>query len=215
MVEKNIIFIDFENLQYIKEIDIKPDTKIIVLVGLNQNKSAINFAINKLDYISSIELIQTKRNVNIKQENALDFFIAHYLGIYLEKYFTLNLNYLIYSNDKGFDPLIKHLVGNNVSVKRIELKVSKEESHQLKNDSKINISNKNDLEKYYKKLIDSIKKTEKNLRPKTKKSLEGMIITLFPQRIKEREIYQQEIMEKIIENKIVVIDSKNKVQYNV
>lgn len=117
-MEKNFIFVDFENMRHLNPADIKEDTRILVFVGHNQNKSSLDFAMDTLDKVSSIELIKVKRDITLKQKNALDFFIAHYLGIFIEKHDTLRLNYSIYSDDHGFDPLIKHLQGNHISIKR-------------------------------------------------------------------------------------------------
>jgi hypothetical protein len=44
------------------------NTKIIVLVGYNQNRKAINFSMENLDNVSSIELIKVKRNIKVDQK---------------------------------------------------------------------------------------------------------------------------------------------------
>jgi len=77
---KPVIFVDFENLQDIDTSIIKTETKIIVMVGLNQDNKAFEFAKNLFNNVSSIELIK----VNGRGNNALDFFIAFYLGKYFD-----------------------------------------------------------------------------------------------------------------------------------
>jgi len=49
-------------------------------------------------------------------KNALDFYIAFYLGEYLTT--SPKARCVILSNDKGFDPLIKHLEGRGFAVRR-------------------------------------------------------------------------------------------------
>jgi hypothetical protein len=220
-MEKNIILVDFENMQYINAEDIRPDTKIIVFVGYKQNKAAINFAIEKLENVSSIDLIKIKRDINVEQKNALDFFIAHYLGIFIEKYNLQNLNYIVYSDDQGFDPLIKHLTGNNISIKKIDKKLSnktvvkKVEKGNDSTDVNNNVNKeKTNIEKYYNKLIENIKKTDVKQMPKTRKGLEGRIKTLISgKNINEKDIIVKEIMEKLMKNNIIKIDNKNKAEY--
>lgn len=50
-------------------------------------------------------------------KNALDFHIAFYLGEYLAKF--ADADCVILSRDKGFDPLVKHLVGRGFRVRRV------------------------------------------------------------------------------------------------
>lgn len=49
--------------------------------------------------------------------NALDFHIAYYLGQWTMR--DPQANFLIVSKDTGFDPLITHLSGNGIQVKRL------------------------------------------------------------------------------------------------
>jgi hypothetical protein len=77
---KSIIFVDFENIQKLDKNLINPNTKIIVMVGLNQDNKAFDFAKNLFVNISSIELIK----VNGQGKNALDIFIAFYIGKYFD-----------------------------------------------------------------------------------------------------------------------------------
>ncbi|MDR1376268.1 MAG: hypothetical protein LBJ22_02055, partial [Synergistaceae bacterium] len=77
---KSVVFVDFENVQKIDENLIDSKTKIIIMVGLDQNNKAFDFARNLFTGISSIELIK----VNGRGPNALDIFIAFYIGRYFD-----------------------------------------------------------------------------------------------------------------------------------
>lgn len=50
-------------------------------------------------------------------KNALDFHIAYYLGQYCER--DPQASFLLVSLDKGYDPLIEHLITNGFKAKRI------------------------------------------------------------------------------------------------
>ena len=219
-MEKNIILVDFENMQYLDPSDLKEDTKILVFIGHNQTKKSINFTMENIEKVSSIELIKIKRDINVEQKNALDFFIAHYLGIFIEKHSLLNLNYIIYSDDHGFDPLIKHLKGNNIQIKREDKKILSKKTKIVKKEVSTKIKNtENDdtneitQKKYYEKIIRNLKKTDKNKRPKTQKGLNGHINTFLPGKIENRETIIKKIMEIIIENEIIILRN-NKITYN-
>jgi hypothetical protein len=213
-MEKNIIFMDFENMQYITKDDIKPDTKIIVFVGHNQNKISMKFTMEHLDNVSSIDLIKIKRDVNVEQKNALDFFISHYLGIFIEKYISLDLNYIIYSDDQGFDPLIKHLLNNDIKIKRMGKNILEKNQERYKIERPN--ADENIVDKYYNKLIENIRKTNTKQRPKTRKGLEGRIKTLISgKNDDEKNNTIRKIMEKIIVNNKIKIDNNNKIKYNI
>jgi hypothetical protein len=66
---KTLIFVDFENLQKINEDLITHDTKIIVFVGVNQDKTALDFVKDYFNKSPSIELIKT----SVQGHNALIF----------------------------------------------------------------------------------------------------------------------------------------------
>jgi hypothetical protein len=105
--------VDFENLQKIDTNVIDPKTKVIVMVGLAQDNKAIEFAKNLFNNISAIELIK----VNGRGPNALDIFIAFYIGRYFDSIKESEI--IIFSKDSDYDQLIKHLDGYGISIKRI------------------------------------------------------------------------------------------------
>jgi hypothetical protein len=131
---KSTVFIDFENIQKIDISLINEKTKVFVMVGLDQDNKAFEYAEKIFNNISTIELIK----VNGRGSNALDFFIAFYLGIHFESIKEAEI--IIFSNDKGYDPLIKHLDDYGISIRRELLNKSKNEQNnekQLKSKSKI------------------------------------------------------------------------------
>jgi hydrogenase maturation factor HypE len=112
---KSVIFVDFENLQQIEAGLIDSKTKVIVMVGLDQDTKAFEFAKNLFNNISTIELIK----VNGRGPNALDIFIAFYIGRYFDSIKKSKI--IICSKDADYDQLVKHLDGYGISIKRIGL----------------------------------------------------------------------------------------------
>jgi hypothetical protein len=111
---KTVIFIDFESLQKMNTGLINSETKLIVMVGLDQDEKAFDFAKKLFNNISSMELIK----VNGRGHNALDIFIAYYIGLYFNNIKESEI--IICSNDSDYDQLIKHLNGYGISIKRID-----------------------------------------------------------------------------------------------
>jgi hypothetical protein len=210
-MEKNIILVDFENIQYIHPADIQENAKVIVFAGHKQNKRSLSFTMEILDKVSSIELVKIKRDITVEQKNALDFFIAHYLGIFIEKYRHLDLHYTIYSDDHGFDPLIKHLKGNNISIERTDKNIPQKEINSIENID----DTADSIKERYEKLVEILKKTDQIQRPKTRKGLKGLTKTLLHGKKSTKEGISNIILEMAIENTVISIDNKDKIDYNV
>jgi hypothetical protein len=212
---KSVVFIDFENLQKIDSGLIGPGTKLIIMVGLEQDDKAFDFAKDLFNDISSIELIK----VNGRGHNALDIFIAFYIGLYFESIKQSEI--IICSNDLDYDQLIKHLDGHGVSIKRIgyqdittgEAGAENTKAKPIKRKEK---SGQNARVKTddVQKVIDCLRKqstSQKKKRPKKVLTLENYLHTHFASKISKETIKEAiEIMKK--DGLIIVVSDK--VKYN-
>ena len=108
-----ILLLDYENLQ---PADLSPlqneATKVFIFVGAKQKKLPTNFAISAQPLGKDVEYVKIVRS----GKNALDFHIAFYLGRLAER--TPKSRFIVVSNDSGFDPLISHLRGQGLNVRR-------------------------------------------------------------------------------------------------
>jgi len=204
-----IIFVDFENFTQIIEDIKKADAKIIVLVGLNQANKSFAFAKDLLNNVSSIELLKVKG----QGKNALDFFIAYYLGVHTNR--SKDLRFTICSNDQGYDPLIKHLSENGIDIKRLE---ANRGGKIIQNESKIkNIpktpkqSNLFETEKDYKKAFSNIKNIPAKNRPRKLNGFEAHLETLFHKTIRPEKI--KEIINEFKKYNFIEIEN-DKMKYN-
>ena len=96
----------------------------------------------------------------------MDFFIAYYLG--KDAALHPSKQFIIYSKDTGFDPLIAHLTKKKVSVKRI---VS---FKQLNGASPSKVDDPN-----VRKIIELLKNIKSPSRPKKRKTLTSAITNLM------------------------------------
>lgn len=145
------LYIDYENVQDVNVTVIKNTMKVRIIVGEDQMKVPIELIQKTQPLGNVVEWIR----VNGKGKNALDFFIAFYIGkdvaVYRQKIF------IIYSKATGYDPLINHLKKSKIKAKRI---VSFQELYQNKT---IKID-----ETGIQKVKENLKKIVANKRPKKK-----------------------------------------------
>lgn len=156
------LYIDYENVQDVKVDVIKKTIKVMIIVGKDQTKVPIDLVQKTQPFGNAVEWIR----VNGKGRNALDFFIAFFLGKDVAA--DREKTFIIYSKDTGYDPLINHLKKSGIKAKRI---VSFQELCQNK---AIKID-----ETGIKKVKESLIKVAANKRPKKRSSLTGFIIALL------------------------------------
>jgi len=110
----NYVLIDFENVQP-KNLGLLGEQpfEVYVFIGANQTKLPRNVV------VAMQALGQRAQYVEIDGSgpNALDFHIAYYMGALTAA--DSEGNFHIVSRDKGFDPLIRHLKGKKIRVRRI------------------------------------------------------------------------------------------------
>ncbi|GHU73180.1 hypothetical protein FACS189450_12450 [Spirochaetia bacterium] len=209
---KSVIFVDFENIQKIDTSLIDAKTKIIVLVGLNQDNKAFEFSKNLFNNISTIELIK----VNGQGPNALDIFIAFYIGKYFESIKESEI--IICSKDSDYDQLIKHLDGYGISIKRIGLIENNKKNivktkapKQKKEITKTTIEVKTDEVQKIMEYLQKQTKSQKSKRPKKLTTLENYLYTHFAQKIPMDKVKFS--INSMKTNKYIVIEG-NKINYN-
>jgi len=202
-----IAFIDFENIQKIDMSEVTGTTKLIIMVGNKQSKKAAVYSHLAIDHASSVELIKTHG----EGQNALDFHIAYYLGKYIG--IDNNIKYIIYSNDKGYDPLITHLKNEGIFIKRIMIIDSiKSALKEIKDEAKPLIEKKRTKRDKYKVIISSLVETFKTNKPKNIEKLRAHIKTSLG--TKNTDLDVDEIYNQLIERKIITIENENnKIKY--
>ena len=107
------VFVDFEN---VPNVDLRliegKSVKVALLIGKNQKKLDLARVQQIQRQAAKVVLIE----VGASGHNALDLTLGYYLG---QAVLTApQAQFLIVSNDKDFDPLIAHLLGQGVRVCR-------------------------------------------------------------------------------------------------
>jgi hypothetical protein len=112
-VYEEYLYIDYENVQDVNVDVIKKDVKVKIIVGKDQTKVPIDLVQKTQPFGDAVEWIR----VEGKGRNALDFFIAFFIGKDVAA--DSEKTFIIYSKDTGYDPLINHLKKSGIKVKRI------------------------------------------------------------------------------------------------
>lgn len=110
---KRILFVDFENVPKVDLSTLPDDVHVPFFFGASQKtvpKALFDVARRLGDRFISID-------IEGQGKNALDFHIAFYLGELLKA--APRAECVILSRDKGFDPLVRHLVGRGFAVRRV------------------------------------------------------------------------------------------------
>ncbi|MDR2495088.1 MAG: hypothetical protein LBD24_07700 [Spirochaetaceae bacterium] len=212
--DRMILFVDFENTQKIDPSFITKKTKVIVMVGLGGETNAVKLAEQIFKNISSLELIKVDGQ---GKKNALDFFITFYLGRYFDHIKEREI--IICSNDGGYDPLINHLNGNGISIRR----EGSNENNGVKTKKQIQQETPkekpkketNDTTDDSQKIIAYLKNQKKN-RPKTRVKLENYLYTHFSGKISKETIEEtiKKAIELMIKNKDITV-TDTKIEYKI
>ena len=111
-MNQSILLVDYENIGKIELGEIPAGVLVPFFFGASQKsvpKEFLKAALNLRERFVAID-------IEGQGKNALDFHIAYYLGEYLTR--SPQYACIILSKDKGFDPLVKHLVLRGFAVRR-------------------------------------------------------------------------------------------------
>lgn len=183
-MSSTLIIVDFENIQDIKDLNILSNVEIKVIVGNCQNKISIETVQLLQKFGNLLEWIK----VPGQGKNALDFFVAYFLGKYVQE--NKFQKYQIISKDTGYDPLIEYLNSCNMNIERlINVKQAKGSSEKRNENPDIDL------------VIEKIKNIQIKARPKKRSSLISHLETALKNKKNKDEI--TEIVEVLFEMKIL------------
>jgi hypothetical protein len=196
-----VLYVDYENVQSIDLSRIAElDCKVWLFTGVSQSRIPI-------ELVKSAQAFGTRLNwVTIagNGSNALDFHIAYYLGLHSALY--PKDEYFILSKDKGFDPLVTHLVSKKIGCRRIssisELGVTGRPSSRTK---KIV-----DTDGAYAKVAGNLSRIREDKRPRNRKTLRQHVRSLVGKSESEQKVDQ--ILEQLFAAR-VVIEEGGKLSY--
>jgi hypothetical protein len=191
-MQKNYVLVDFENVQP-KNLGILAEHpfKVFVFIGANQTKVPRHVAVAMQALAERAQYVE----IDGSGPNALDFHIAYYIGELAAA--DPAGSYHVISRDKGFDPLIRHLRGKKISVRR-ETDIA--EIPQLRIPKKAKKDDK----------IDAIVRNlagRGQSRPRKVKTLQNTISNLVSESLTEAEL--DALVAELQERKLIVVNKGN------
>lgn len=114
LTKKSYILVDYENVQPVLSQHIESDkTHFIIFVGSHQSRISYELAASLQPLGKKVQYIK----MNQGGRNSLDFHIAYFIGKLSTE--DKQANFVIISNDKGFDPLVEYLNRQDVMIQRL------------------------------------------------------------------------------------------------
>lgn len=182
-MSRKLLLIDYENIQNFDLSRLSGDIDVAIFVGAGQKNIplALTKAAQKLG--ERLEWHEIEGNGH----NALDFHIACHLGRVLEK--ARGPECYVLSHDSGFDPLLKYLCKNGLKCSRIA------------NLAEMVAGSSSAEEANYKRVVDLLRKSPKNARPRKRTTLVAYIASMFQKKIPAMEI--DGIIARLQSNKLL------------
>ena len=158
---EQVLFVDLENVQKVDLSLVPIDARVWIFYGITQKKLPEELVVQAQPLGTRLKWIK----ISGQGPNALDFYIAFYLGQELAHNPTSES--AIFSRDTGFDPLIRHLQALGRTCRRV---------NSLKDafPAKKHVANVD----HFTRLVTLIKKEK--ARPTKRKGLAGNVKSWFP-----------------------------------
>lgn len=205
-----VLLIDFENVQGVNLSQIeKMDCKVAVFTGSLQSKVPIDLVTSAQRLGGRLEWVR----IDGTGPNALDFHIAYVLGLMISE--NPGDEYYILSRDRGFDPLIRHILKGKTFCKRIasvseigpvkkakEVREAREprppresreareprESKETREPRAESGRKTREADDHYTKVLANLKKIDKSRRPRNRKTLKQHIKSMVGKPVSDEKL---------------------------
>jgi hypothetical protein len=186
-MNEELFLVDFENVPGVDLSQISVECRVIVFTGVGQKSVPLELVTATQRFGERLEW----RRVDASGRNALDFFIACELG--RVQAIGNGTNCTVLSNDKGFDPLLRHLNRAGVRCQRIgtQLAPKPDPKPTPKPTPKPVVNPAN-----FNRVLEVLGKSEKKSRPRKHKTLAQAISSIFQKKIDKYQV--EEIIAEMI-----------------
>jgi hypothetical protein len=166
---EQVVLVDLENVQGLDLARIPAQARIKIFVGQMQSKLPTALVQQAQALGSRLEWVRIDGN----GPNALDFHIACHLGEGICKY--PKAEFVILSNDKGFDPLVRHIQARGFKCRR-------------DGQTRAAPLPRAPLSAHAQAVAELLKRSEKNKRPRKRTTLHNYLATHFNKRLTGEEV---------------------------
>ena len=186
------VLVDFENVQP-KNLEILKEHpfRVLVFIGANQTKFPRHFVVAMQALGEQADYVEIAGS----GPNALDFHIAYYIGELAAK--EPEAQFHVISKDRGFDPLIRHLRGRNVRVRR---------EKDLAEIPELRIPETTSRDEQIDAIVKNLRQRGHS-RPRKVKTLQNTINTLFTKKLEQGEL--DAIIEELRKRNLIAVKQNN------
>ena len=193
-MSEELFLVDFENVPGVDLSQIGIECRVIVFTGVSQKSVPLELVTATQRFGERLEW----RRVDASGRNALDFFIACELGRVQAS--GNGTTCTVLSNDKGFDPLLRHLNAAGVRCQRIGTQPIAKPSPMPAPKPKPKPAPQPVVDPAnFDRVLEILGKSEKKSRPRKHKTLAQAISSLFQKKISKAEV--EEIIAKMLKDR--------------
>ena len=186
------VLVDFENVQP-KNLELLKEHpfRVLVFIGANQTKFPRHFVVAMQALGEQADYVEIAGS----GPNALDFHIAYYIGELAAK--QPDAHFHIVSRDRGFDPLIQHLKGKRIRVRR---------EKDLAEIPELRIPDTTSRDEQIDAIVRNLRQRGHS-RPRKVKTLQTTINTLFTKKLEQEEL--DAIIEELRKRNLIIVKQNN------
>jgi hypothetical protein len=186
------VLVDFENVQP-KNLELLKEYpfRVLVFIGANQTKFPRHFVVAMQALGEQADYVE----ISGSGPNALDFHIAYYVGELAGK--EPEAQFHIISKDRGFDPLIRHLKGKQVRVRR---------ETDLAEIPELRIPETTSRDEQIDAIVKNLRQRGHS-RPRKVRTLQNTINTLFTKKLEQSEL--DAIIDELTKRKLIAVKQNN------
>ena len=186
------VLVDFENVQP-KNLELLKEHpfRVLVFIGANQTKFPRHFVVAMQALGEQADYVEIAGS----GPNALDFHIAYYIGELAAK--QPDAHFHIVSRDRGFDPLIQHLKGKRIRVRR---------EKDLAEIPELRIPDTTSRDEQIDAIVRNLRQRGHS-RPRKVKTLQNTINTLFTKKLEQEEL--DAIIEELRKRNLIIVKQNN------
>ncbi|HSM31862.1 MAG TPA: PIN domain-containing protein [Woeseiaceae bacterium] len=186
------VLVDFENVQP-KNLELLKEHpfRVLVFIGANQNKFPRHFVVAMQALGEQADYVEIAGS----GPNALDFHIAYYIGELAAQ--EPDAQFHIISKDRGFDPLIRHLKGKKIRVRR---------EKDLAEIPELRIPDSTSRDEQIDAIVKNLRQRGHS-RPRKVKTLQNTINTLFTTKLDQAEL--DAITDELRKRNLIVVKQNN------
>lgn len=188
-MKEGLLLVDYENVGQVELEAIPEHVHVLFFFGASQRSVPTGLLKGALKLGKRFVAI----DIEGRGKNALDFHIAFYLGECLAT--SPRQHCSILSNDKGFDPLIKHLLGRGFTVRRVG-SVKQAFGQPRAAPSRETPSAFQEL------AVRWLSGMQKNKRPRKRKGLVSYLESRFGRKVSEQDV--QKLVDRMVSDKQLV-----------